>query len=338
MDFLDSIYYLMFNYYSILYSGGHFSKTTCTICRAHVSLKIQVVIYYIMVFAQEEFLARAREIHGDNFDYTDTVYVKMSSAVDIGCRRCERTIRQTPKSHIRSGCNKCGVNARLSQEDFLARARAIHGGKFDYTDTVYVNMRSHFLSKCRRCERTFLQAPKHHMTHGCGKCRNIMSQETFIMKAKSVHGERYSYNDTVYIDASTKLEFGCDDFGHGTFQQSPGAHLSGSGCPKCMNEIESIVFEKLFYSEYDVGKSTTVLINNEVEFRYDIVINVTDKNGEIIKVVVETDGTQHFKKGITLEETQRNDQVKPSKCVFYVFITSVYAHAFNSIDFPVTSH
>ena len=30
--------------------------------------------------------------------------------------------------------------------------------------------------------------------------------------------------------------------------------------------------------------------------------------------------------------------VKPSKCVFYVFITSVYAHAFNSIDFPVTSH
>jgi hypothetical protein len=32
------------------------------------------------------------------------------------------------------------------------------------------------------------------------------------------------------------------------------------------------------------------------------------------------------------------DNVKPSKCVFYVFITSVYAHAFNSIDFPVTSH
>ena len=30
--------------------------------------------------------------------------------------------------------------------------------------------------------------------------------------------------------------------------------------------------------------------------------------------------------------------MKPSKCVFYVFITSVYAHAFNSIDFPVTSH
>jgi hypothetical protein len=30
--------------------------------------------------------------------------------------------------------------------------------------------------------------------------------------------------------------------------------------------------------------------------------------------------------------------LKPSKCVFYVFITSVYAHAFNSIDFPVTSH
>jgi hypothetical protein len=30
--------------------------------------------------------------------------------------------------------------------------------------------------------------------------------------------------------------------------------------------------------------------------------------------------------------------MKLSKCVFYVFITSVYAHAFNSIDFPVTSH
>ena len=35
---------------------------------------------------------------------------------------------------------------------------------------------------------------------------------------------------------------------------------------------------------------------------------------------------------------EHRTQLKPSKCVFYVFITSVYAHAFNSIDFPVTSH
>ena len=198
----------------------------------------------------------------------------------------------------------------VTQEEFLLRAKNVHGDKFDYTDTVYVNMRAHVKIKCRRCERTFLQAPKNHLVCGCYKCRNIMSQETFVMKAKSVHGERYSYNDTVYIDASTKLEFGCDVFGHGTFQQSPGAHLSGSGCPKCMNKIESIVFEILFYSEYDVGKSSTVLINKEAEFRYDIVINMTDKNGEIIKVIVKTDGSQHFKTGITLEETQRNDQVK----------------------------
>ena len=37
-------------------------------------------------------------------------------------------------------------------------------------------------------------------------------------------------------------------------------------------------------------------------------------------------------------EGMSSPRVKPSKCVFYVFITSVYAHAFNSIDFPVTSH
>ena len=111
-----------------------------------------------------------------------------------------------------------------------------------------------------------------------------------------------------------KFEIGCREIGHGTFMQQPHTHIKGIGCPKCKKKTESFVFKTLKYSGYDVGKDTDIQINKGVKFRYDIVMNITDKNGGIIKVIVEIDGNQHFKWvpmfERTLEETQQNDMVK----------------------------
>jgi very-short-patch-repair endonuclease len=74
------------------------------------------------------------------------------------------------------------------------------------------------------------------------------------------------------------------------------------------------VFKTLKDSGYDVGKGTDIQINKGVQLRYDIVMNITDKNGGIIKVIVEVDGGQHFFSVPmfvkTLEENQQNDMVK----------------------------
>jgi len=265
---------------------------------------------------QEDWVLRARKVHGEKFDYRQTVYINLRTKVEVGCRVCGKTIRQAPANHIRSGCNKCNNTEKLSQEEFLLRARGIHGEKYDYSETVYINSRTKVKIGCNQCGRTFYQWPKGHMTSGYFKCRKYprMSKETFLSKAKQVHGEKYDYSKSIYTHCYIKLEIGCRECDHGTFMQMPTTHLSGSGCPKCKKKTESFVFKTLKDSGYDVGKGTDIQINKGVQLRYDIVMNITDKNGGIIKVIVEVDGGQHFFSVSafrqTLEETQQNDMVK----------------------------
>ena len=240
-------YYLMFNYL-ILQSliilfllssrgGDRFSKT--------IYLKINVVYPHMVSgiqMTQEDFLARARAIHGEQYDYSQTFYINSRSLVAIGCRKCCQTFHQIARNHLKYGCNKCPKpGPTMSQETFLLRARAIHGDKFDYTHSVYVNSRTKVAIGCRKCGKTFHIIPKSHMICGCNKCsdRARLSQEEFILKAKNVHGERYSYDETIYRNNNkSKIEIGCRESGHGTFRQTPHSHLRGNGCPKCKNKTE----------------------------------------------------------------------------------------------------
>lgn len=61
-----------------------------------------------------------------------------------------------------------------------------------------------------------------------------MSQEQFLEKVKSVHGDTYDYTDTIYINMKTKIRVVCPT--HGVFEQLPQAHLRGQGCPLCGRE------------------------------------------------------------------------------------------------------
>jgi len=58
----------------------------------------------------------------------------------------------------------------------------------------------------------------------------ITSKE-FIERAKRVHGDKYDYSKTEYVNAKTKVCIICPK--HGEFWQLPHSHLSGSGCPIC---------------------------------------------------------------------------------------------------------
>ena len=60
---------------------------------------------------------------------------------------------------------------RLTQEEFIARAIAIHGDKYDYSKSLYVNSRTDVLIRCNRCGKIFPQNPQSHLTgKGCRAC------------------------------------------------------------------------------------------------------------------------------------------------------------------------
>lgn len=61
--------------------------------------------------------------------------------------------------------------------------------------------------------------------------RNYYTTETFIAKAKLVHGDKYDYSGLVYKKSREKLKIICKK--HGEFYQVSNSHLNGRGCTAC---------------------------------------------------------------------------------------------------------
>jgi hypothetical protein len=58
-----------------------------------------------------------------------------------------------------------------------------------------------------------------------------LTTEQYISKAKSVHGSRFNYDKTIYVDSNTKVIITCPK--HGDFEQKTHNHLNGAICNKC---------------------------------------------------------------------------------------------------------
>ena len=72
--------------------------------------------------------------------------------------------------------------------------------------------------------------------YGCPKCsdRSQYSTEEWIQKAREVHGGKYDYSKSVYVNSHTPIKIICPR--HGDFEQIPGEHLSGKGCKYCAHQ------------------------------------------------------------------------------------------------------
>lgn len=127
---------------------------------------------------------------------------------------------------------------KLTQEDFIRRATEIHGDKYDYTPTEYINSRCKVTIICPIHGPFTQKAMSHLIGNGCDECakeyrHNLLrhSTEDFIAKARLVHGDKYDYTPTQYKGSTEEVEINCPI--HGPFKQKAANHLSGYGCQKC---------------------------------------------------------------------------------------------------------
>ena len=123
---------------------------------------------------------------------------------------------------------------KLTQAEFIAKSNSIHNNKYDYSQVEYVNISTPITIVCP-VHGPFIQIPRDHYTgHGCPSCGNCKrtSLETFLERAKQVHGDKYDYSRVKYKNNKTPVEIICPE--HGSFMQSPEKHTArGQGCPKC---------------------------------------------------------------------------------------------------------
>lgn len=211
-------------------------------------------------YTRESFIRRSVEKFGDKFDYSKFEYNGMNTKSCFICKK-HGEFWTTPQVHILSatGCPKCGkehgvVKNTLTTEEFIKKAREIHGDKYDYSKTVYIKSMDPVIITCPE-HGDFMQKPNNHLKgHGCPMCvPQKVSNDDFISECKSLYGGKYSFDKTHYENAATMVTVTCPK--HGDFGVIPKTLLKGEGCPFCEREkkfIERAV--KKYGNKYDYSK------------------------------------------------------------------------------------
>lgn len=127
-----------------------------------------------------------------------------------------------------------------STEDFIQKARLKHGTRYNYDLVCYSTNSVKVPIVCEE-HGVFYQTPAGHLRgKGCFICgakssisSRTLTTETFIEKAKEVHGAVYDYTLVNYLTMSKHVEIICKV--HGAFLQAASNHLTGQGCPSCGN-------------------------------------------------------------------------------------------------------
>lgn len=197
----------------------------------------------------EEFIKRAKEVHGDKYDYSKVEYINTHTKINIICPK-HGEFPQTPTKHLSDscGCPKCGGNVKLTTEEFIVKARKVHGDKYDYSKVEYLKNNVKIIIICPNHGK-FQQTPVSHSGGvGCPICSKRKTTKEFIMEARKIHNNKYDYSKVEYFTAKHEIIIIC--LNHGEFLQTPSNHLRGQNCPKCsgkgfeykpLNKVKEII-------------------------------------------------------------------------------------------------
>jgi hypothetical protein len=213
---------------------------------------------------------------------------------------------------------------RLSTQQFIDKAKALHGEKFDYSITEYVNATTKIKIVCR--EHGEQEMLPHHHTHsksyGCSVCgkqainnKKQFTTEEFISKISDLKG--LNFDKTVYKSKREKVIVTC--LIHGDYETKAEILLKGHGCRKCSSvnsrgekDIESWLEENniLFIPQKQFKNCI-----GERKRRLSFDFYIPEKN-----LCIEFDGKQHFKSieywggEEGLKRRQQSDKIKTEFC------------------------
>ena len=185
----------------------------------------------------KRFLEKAKEVHGDKYDYSKVEYVDSKTKVCIICPE-HGEFWQEPAAHLRGyNCPKCanikrGDTFRDNLGNFIKKAVKVHGAKYDYSKVEYINAYTKVCIICPEHGEFYMLPQNHILGQGCPKCAGRgLNTEEIIKKFIEVHGNKYDYSKVKFHKMHEKVCIICPE--HGEFWQTPSKHINGQNCPKC---------------------------------------------------------------------------------------------------------
>ncbi|MBT5215885.1 DUF723 domain-containing protein, partial [Candidatus Woesearchaeota archaeon] len=186
----------------------------------------------------KSFILDAKKVHGDRYDYSKVEYKNTKTKIIIICKEHGEFL-QTPSEHlVGSGCIDCAGLRKKTTEQFIEESILKHGKKYDYSKVKYVNSNTKVSIICPVHGEFEQVASQHTSGKGCNDCgyeeagkKRLKGIDDFITEANEIHNNRYDYTKSIYNGTHKKIGIICEI--HGSFQQTPKAHLIGQGCPEC---------------------------------------------------------------------------------------------------------
>ncbi len=167
-----------------------------------------------------QFIERARKVHGTKYDYSETVCTSSSNRVIVICKQhgpFEVTQARHLKASGKSGCSKCGYAAYSAQriakssETFIARLKAIHGDRYDYSRVEYTGSGNLIEILCPEHGPFLQKAGTHLKGKGCRACAFLGHSKVSIewieaeAKRRKLHGVWHAANGGEYLVPGTRF-------------------------------------------------------------------------------------------------------------------------------------
>lgn len=159
----------------------HYSaKQGCPLCAGNIKK------------TKEEVIKNFEKIHGSIYDYSLVNYKDNKAKVRIICKE-HGEFEQSPHNHLLgNGCPVCANNQRLTKEQFINKAKKVHGDIYDYTKAIYKSVSDKVIIICPKHGEFNQSVTNHiHNKNGCPKCK-LSKGETKVMRFLEKHKIEYS--------------------------------------------------------------------------------------------------------------------------------------------------
>lgn len=243
--------------------------------------------------SKEEWLRKFKEAHNDKYDYSKSDIADNKTPIIIICPE-HGEFKQAPMAHsLGQGCLECynkygrGKGRKISKEEFIQRARKVHGDKYDYTNTIVGT---------QLVDKGWIKCPEHglfeqslscHLSgDGCAKCsgKYNLSNEEYLEECRKIYNDIYDLSKVEFTNNSSNIIIGCKE--HGFVEANARSFKLGFGCPHCNGSSGEILVSNILNSLNIKYKKEAVF--PPYMYRYDFY-------AKDINLLIEYDGEQHFK-------------------------------------------
>lgn len=164
---------------------SHLNSEGCPLCSGNIKAR-----------NTQEFIEASRKIHGDTFDYSNTVYIDSKHKVKIKCK-IHGEFEQYPSPHMQgNGCENCGKESqKYSLEKHLENWRFLHNSFYDYSLVTEIKRNGFVIIICPK-HGPFKQSVKSHSSgYGCHSCKKSIGEtliKTILDKCNISHIDEYN--------------------------------------------------------------------------------------------------------------------------------------------------